>query len=357
MKKLYLLMALVISASFIISCGGDNKAANTKINEKITNVEIYTVKPSLFVDYINLPIIVLPNKEANLGVVSGGKVVKIYVDKGDRVKTGQLLLETETDILKPTFESAKANFEFQKSEFERSKKLFDNGSISQTAYDAASLAFSQARSAYDITKKQLDDATLEAPFSGIITLRNVEVGDILSPGAPAFRIIDVDRVKVQAGIPEKYIADFKKGSVVSMKFDAFPMKEFKGKINFISPEAAPAVRTFMTEIEVENKGGIIKAGIMGSAQIEKNIYNNALLVPLDALIETQEGRKVFTTDDDKTVNEKVITFGGTDSKMVMVLSGLKAGDKVIAKGQYDLVNGEKIKITGEYKQLSPEVSE
>lgn len=329
---------------------GESQVAT--IDGKVTNVEVYTVAPQTFTEYIPLPVVVIPYREANLSLVNGGKVNKLFADKGDRVVAGQVLLETETELLRASLALARANLEYQQNEFARSQQLFEAGSISPSAFDAAKLALAQAQSQHEIAKKQCEDATLEAPFSGIITLRNAEVGDVLGPGTPAFRLIDIDRVKVQVGIPERFIKDFRMGNTVSIAFDAIPGKEFTGQINYLAPEATPLVRTFLGEIVVDNREGLIRAGFMGNARIQRRIFPNALLIPLDALIETQTGRKVFVVEGDSLAAERSIAIDGSGEEMIVVTSGLQAGDRVITKGQHELVDGDRVRITGEYRKAA-----
>jgi RND family efflux transporter MFP subunit len=312
-------------------------------------VEVFTVQSGTFHEYITLPVVVNPYREASLGLVQGGKVTRLHADKGDRVTQGKVLLETDTDMLQTSLRTATANLEYQKNEFARNQKLFESGSITEAIMDASKLALAQAQSAYDAVKKQIEDATLKAPFTGTITERTVEIGDILGPGNSAFRLIEVDRLKVQAGIPERYIGDFHQGNTVTILFDAFPGREFQGKINYIAPEASTTVRTFITEIVVNNPGGVIRAGIMGNARIQQRTFPDALLVPMDALIETQYGRRLFVVKSDSTVEERKITLGGSSGDRIMVTSGVEPGDKVVTKGQNDLVNGEKVRVTGEYQ--------
>lgn len=350
----YLGITALAACVLLAGCKGGNKLAGGAIrNEKITNVEVFTVEPETFNEFITLPVVVAPFREASLGLVQGGKVTKIYADKGDRVSQGKMLLETDTDMLRTNLKTATANLDYQKSDFARSQKLFDSGSITDAVMDASKLALAQAQSAYDVAKKQLEDATLEAPFSGVITERNAEVGDILGAGTPAFRLIEIDQVKVQAGIPERFIGDFRQGNTVTIIFDAFPDREFQGRINYIAPEASPSVRTFITEIVVRNPGGLLRAGIMGNARIQQRTYSSALLVPMDALIETQYGRRLFTVKSDSTAEERKITLGGSSGDRIMISSGIQPGDKVITKGQKDLSNGEKVRVTSEYEATAP----
>ena len=343
----------VILPLAVIGCGNQNAAETDDYVEKITNVEFFQVTPTRFEENIILPIVIFPDKEVNLGITNGGRVTRIHVDKGDSVKEGQLLLEIDDKILKASLEMAKATFEWQKNEFIRYEKLFKDESISEADFEAAKHTLVQAESSYIIAQKNFEDASLEASFSGIVTMRNVEVGDILAPGTPAFRIIDMKRVKVQAGIPEKYIGDFKKGNKVKITIDAIPGREFEGIINYIAPEASPEVRTFLAEMYVDNSDGSILAGVMGNAQIIRNVYENALMIPINALIETQKGHIVFVLKDGDIVEERFVDVLGGNDLMIQVV-GLSFGEKIITKGNYDLIDGEKVNITGEYKYVSGE---
>jgi len=164
-------------------------------------------------------------------------------------------------------------------------------------------------------------------------------------------------VKVQAGIPERYIGDFKIGNDVSIKFDALPGKIFKGNINFISPEASVSVRTFLAEIIVDNSEGLLKSGIMGDARILRKVHEQAIMIPFNAMIETQHGRIVFLASQDNTAEERPVEIGNSNETMTFVTAGLNPGDRLIVKGQQDLVNGERINITGEYASDRMEGSE
>jgi len=354
-KLLYLLYtgALVLLA---YGCGGGKANESQVPEEKITNVEIFATKRTNFKEYLNLPVVVTAYKEANIGLTAGGKITKINADKGDFVRQGQTLLETDNEQIKAALSAAEANLEYQKSDFERNKKLLDEGSIPQASFDASKLALAQAKASYDQAKKQMEDSVLKAPFDGTITSRIVEMGEILSPGSPAFRLIDVSRVKVQAGIPEKNITEFKKGNTVSIQLDALPGKEFEGRINYIAPEATTTVRTFLCEIIVENRSGLIKAGTMGNARIEESTYSDVLVVPLNALIDTHEGRMVFVAKNDTIAESRIVTTDGSNGDMIVVNSGINEGEEIITRGQRDVVNGERIKITGEYKAQKAEDS-
>jgi RND family efflux transporter MFP subunit len=350
----YLGTAALAALVLATGCKDPKSAADTKL-EKITNVETYTVSPSTFKEFISLPVVVSPFKEANLGLITGGKITRIYTDKGERVTQGKVLLETDNVLLKAALDAAKANLEYQKNEFDRNTRLFKEGSITQAVFDASSLQLSNTQSAFDIAKKQFDNSILIAPFDGVITAKNIEVGDIIGPGVPAFRMIDVSRVKVQAGIPEKYITDFKLGNQVAIRFDAMPGKEFNGNISYIAPEASSSIRTFLAEMIVDNRQGLIKAGIMGNADILKKAYGNALSIPLNAVVQTQKGRIVYVVKTDSTVEERDIEIGPVGDLFIKIDKGLTKGDRVVVKGQQQIAAGEKVKIVSDDSTQGGEV--
>ncbi len=356
MEKSVITKLLIICFTIAaIGCGNKEESEIQVDFTKVTNVEIFTVKNSTFEDYITLPVVVMPYKESNVGMTTGGKITNIYVDKGDKVRKGMNLLKIDDVLLKAQYDQVKANLEFQKKEFERNNKLYNDDAINEAQLDALKLQLENAQSSLDMAKKQYEDATLIAPIDGIITMKNVEVGDILAPGIPAFRIIDVSKVKVQVGIPEKYIVAFKEGNNVSIRFDAIPQTVFNGRMDYISFEATPSVRTFLAEILVENSGGLIRSGLMGNAKILRDVHENAIMIPINSIVDSQFGRSVFIASEENIVKEKLLDIGsGSNDTMIMINSGLNVGDRVIVKGQHDLVSGERIKITGEYKNDSEE---
>ncbi len=354
MARIWHIMIPAILIVVLAGCGGGNSADTESYTERVTNVEYLTVTPSTFENTITLPVIVLPYREVNLGLTNGGRVTEITADKGDKVVKGNVLLETDDTILRATYESAQAAWEYQQKEFKRNQRLFADGSITEAQLDAASLAHANARAQYEMAKKNYEEATLKSPFSGIVTMRNTEIGDMLSPGSPAFRIIDMSKVKIQAGIPEKHINGFREGNKVSINIDALPGKTFEGRINYISPEASAGVRTFLAEIVVDNSDNVLHAGVMGNASILLGVTDDALMIPLNSLIETQHGRIVFVLNNDNTVSEREVEIVNASDIMIQV-TGISAGEKIITKGQYDLIDGERVNVTGEYSESGGEV--
>ena len=138
----------------------------------------------------------------------------------------------------------------------------------------------------------------------------------------------------------------------------FPKGTFEGKLNYIAPEASTSVRTFLAEIIIDNSDGCIMAGILGNAHILKKLYENVTVVPVNSVINSQNGNVIYVACKDNTAERRDIELGdGRNDLMVLVTKGIGSGDRVIVKGQHNLVDGERINITGTYAADSAEGSE
>ena len=165
----------------------------------------------------------------------------------------------------------------------------------------------------------------------------------------------MSRVKVLTGIPEKYIGDFAIGSSVEIQFDAYPDRPYEGKIGYLSPEADSSVRTFLAEIIVNNSDRTLKAGIMGNAMILRKSIENAVVIPLNAVIEGQTGRVAYVLNNN-IAERRTVELGGSRGEYVHIVSGIDPGERVIVVGQYDVVTGEQVNVTGEITIDRKEVS-
>ena len=184
MTNLKYSMISVVGALAVLSigCGSGQEAVEEQPITRVTNVRTYTVEPMVFDEYIKLPVAVRPYREVALGLSNGGEVIALHADKGDQVREGDVLLETDKVLADAQLRTARSNLEYQEEEYNRNQRLLEQGSITQAAFDAVKLQFSLTQSSVDQAQKQVENATLEAPFNGIITDRSAEIGEILSQG-------------------------------------------------------------------------------------------------------------------------------------------------------------------------------
>ncbi|OGL38703.1 MAG: hypothetical protein A2042_01370 [Candidatus Schekmanbacteria bacterium GWA2_38_11] len=318
------------------------------------------------------------NPSADVEVFSkiAGKLEKVYVDVGDKVKKGELLAVIEhkdlslqveqaqatLEVSKATLEQAKVNYETARDELERMKSLFNNGTVSRQQYDTALSKFNNAKAqlklseaqanslqtaALNLAKDRLDDSKIIAPISGIITLKNFDTGDMVSNSTSSqnnaiFKIEDIETVNATTNVPEVDLPHIKVGMEAQIVVAAFPNETFYGKVSNITPSLNTVTRTSVVEIETPNKDNRLKSGFFANIILSVKNVPDALLIPKEAILPKQ-GKNIAFVVNGGISHLRRVEIGLQDDKNIQVLNGLKEGEEVIITGLHDLEDGLKVK--------------
>ncbi|MFQ6116346.1 MAG: efflux RND transporter periplasmic adaptor subunit, partial [bacterium] len=199
------------------------------------------------------------------------------------------------------------------------------------------------RARYENLKARLEKTKIKSPISGVIDEKFAEIGEFVQPGVPLFKIVKTDIIKITAGVPERYIQDVKLGSAANMTFDILPDEEFSGKVSFVGPSINRNSRTFPIEIELRNKSGRLKPQMFANIKIKKAQRDSVVVIPRDAIIETESGKFVFVARGN-LASKYEVKIGGSYDNQIWVLEGLKPDDLLIVVGHRELVDGERIAI-------------
>ena len=157
------------------------------------------------------------------------------------------------------------------------------------------------------------------------------------------KIVDVSRVKVSEGIPERYINDVSKGSKVKITFDILPGEEYNGTVNYVSPTLSKINRTFEIEVVLNNPDRKLKPEMSANVQVTRFSVDNAIILSQDLIVDFGEEKYVFVLEND-IAKKRVVTIGGRNGNDILIESGLKPGDKLIYEGYQSLVDGDKVKV-------------
>lgn len=292
----------------------------------------------------------------------GGKIAKIYVEEGDSVRKGQLLAELDTRATQLQLEQAKAavavaqaNYTDAEKNMERMERLREENAVSQQQYEKIKLAFDaakaelqRARAAANLANFNLDVSIMEAPFSGVIASKNAEVGDVINPMMGGFSptsgvvtLADYSRVKIQIEVSYEDIVRIRKGMLAYLTVEAFPGKNFPGKILVVSKAADPVSKKFHVEVAAKNPEWLLRPNTFGEIMIEVSSHEDALGVPQKAIVDNSF---LFVVNEDNTVIRKKVTLGLQNTHIVEITAGLEAGEIVVVDGNYGLENGEKVEI-------------
>lgn len=297
---------------------------------------------------------------ATLSVLTGGIVDRVYADLGHRVKQGDLLLELDADLVQlqlqnfmAKHEQAMVAFNDAKRRLEELRALSLKKSVSKSAVQSleAEVAKSQAQLQQAIADKHyqkelLARHSLKAPFTGVISKKQTEKGEWLSPGDAVFELVAPDNVLVDFYVAEDYLKQINQQALVQLRLNVDPINIYSGKITAIVPVVDPVTRTFLLRIAVNDVNKVFAPGMSVSSIIQVPTKRKGIVVPKDALLRYPDGRVVVwaMTKDVNTwrVTERLIKTGVSFGAYIEVKKGLALGEKIVVRGNESLQQGQAV---------------
>jgi cobalt-zinc-cadmium efflux system membrane fusion protein len=397
LRTVHVLLFLMIVVTFGGSCRrSTNSSANSgNVQPSPTTaesaashaIETETVTPQPIAGMISATgkILVPEDRIAVIGPVNQGRLVRLYAGQGSRVRKGQKLAElesadidqAESDYLKALADAenarrtAAAEVKLAQETYDRTKVLYEKtiapGKNLQAAeHDlevakasaASSIAGTRAAltaarrkllilglkdSAIDALSTKTDLAavfSLNSPIDGIVVERNATIGATVGPDANLFKIIDISRVWIDANVFEKDLERVKNGQEVKLKVPAFPNTTFSGKVILISSVVDPDTRSVKVRTEVLNPDGRLKPDMFANVEIITDLNRGGISVPQSAVLNDGGKTVVFVAEGDG-YKKRVVTEGIKGNDQVEIIDGLAAGDKVVVKGNYLLLQQSK----------------
>lgn len=342
MKKAYLAAVFFIALLLITGCSKNKN--NTENNaETIIPVEAATVKTSTIQRDIELVGTLAAWKEANLGAQTTARIEKIFVEEGNRVKTGDLLFTMDDTQLA----QAKIQYQVTKDNYDRLKPLFETGSISQSQFDQVKAAYETAEKSY---KLLLVNTQFKAPFSGVITAKKLNDGEVflLAPGgagAPTIvSMMQINPLKLLVNASETNFRDVKLNQTVEITSEIYPNEVFKGNISRINPTINSATRTFEVEVKIPNGDERLRPGMFVRAKILVG-STEGIIIPRSAALKQLGTASYYGFIVKNNVAKRVdLATGKEFDTKVEIVSGLTSGDVLVIKGQGLLKDGSKVEI-------------
>ena len=332
---------VILASVLFISCGSNEE--NIEKKEKLPTIRTQTIEVQSFTEAYNIIGVVKPYDEATLSSEEGGLITYLRVDKGDGVRRGQVIARLKKDVDYASYQQSLAQLELARINFERMESLYLDDVTTEAEYTNAKLNLEIAEKTVDVYERRLSKGYVRSPISGVIDAKYMFKGEVSSPGAPIVKVVDVSRVKVSAGIPERYINDITKGSKVIITFDILPGEKYEGTINYVSPTLSPINRTFEIEIVLNNSERKLKPEMSANVQVTRFNVDNAVVLPQDLVVDFGEEKYVFVLENN-VAKKRIVTLGGRNGNNILIESGLNPGDKLIYEGFQSLVDGDKVKI-------------
>lgn len=317
------------------SCGGKKDEAEQKKEIKSVKLE------SVVKDTIRVTEEFTANVEAyvknNIAPQTPNRISRILVEVGDNVRKGQLLVTLDEANMRQT----KLQLENLQAEFNRLEELYAVGGISRSQYEAQKTALEVSKTAYN---NLAQNTMLRSPTNGVVTARNYDNGDMVSPQLPILTIEQIAPLKMKINVSEKHFTTIKKGNKVDVTLDVFPGEIFEGVVALTYPTVDPNSRTFEVEISLKNSNRKVRPGMYAKAKIDMGL-KEFTMVP-DVAVRTLPGtndKYVFIIENG-IARQRNIKIGELYGNKFVVEEGLTPEDEVVVGGILSLKDGDKVEI-------------
>jgi RND family efflux transporter MFP subunit len=365
---LVLTIAVLAVATLLVSGIWSRVRARTTLNAETAQaalpaVSVVSPKQTAPADEIILPGNVQPFITSPLYARTNGYLKKWYFDIGAHVKKGQLLAVIETPEVDQQLQQARSNLLTAQANLElaaitktRYQGLLKSNAVSQQDADNAVGTYNATKSIVQADKATVEQYTalvsfekIYAPFDGVITARNTDIGDLINSGSSTgvktdlFHIAQPGKLRVYVNVPEEYSQGIKVGMTADLSLAEFPGRKFQGTLVRTADDINMATRTLLVEIDVDNPAGTLLTGSYAEVHLKIPMQKSTLLLPVNTLIFRSQGLHVGIVKDGKVVLTAV-TAGHDFGNEIEIVSGLKPDDQVIINPPDSIVHGQQVQI-------------
>lgn len=348
MKKVIIIsfVLLLVGGLIFYRINSNNKknAANGMAPGKSTaKVFGRVIQGQEFSDFVSLSGSIEPNEQVDIYSEVSGLVESINFEEGSRVTQGQVLLTVNDAELRAQLSQAQTMRNLAAENERRAKLLLEKEAISQEEYDIASADFRTSESQIQLIQAQLRKTVVKAPFSGTIGLRNISKGTFINSTINVAQLVNTARVKLLFAIPEKYAHKVKVNTPIAFNIQG-STETYAATVYALQPSIESSTRTLQVKAIADNKGNNLIPGTFANIIFPLETLSDGILVPAEALIPIQNGKKVFVMLNGKA-KEVIVQTGARTEDDVLVTSGLQIGDTVLTSGVMSLRDGAAVHVT------------
>ncbi|MFZ2430372.1 MAG: efflux RND transporter periplasmic adaptor subunit [Lutibacter sp.] len=374
MKKIYILF---IAATLMISCGKEAKKSSleelnaqkatiiTKIdslnttlksveeeiskldsNKNLQTVTVIPVKNDVFKHFLEIQGVAMANKNIEISPEMGGNVTAILVKEGQKVVSGQTLIQLDDSSIRNSISELNTQLSLAKTTFERQERLWKQKIGSEMQYLQAKAQKESLENNLSSLRTQARKMRITAPFAGVVDEIFPKLGELTSPQMPIVRLLNLDKVYVEADVTETYLPIIKEGTETVVRFASIN-KEMNSKISQVGNYINPANRSFKIRINIDNKDQSIKPNLLADLKIV-DFETKGIIIPATLVQQDQTGNNyvftVVTENNEQKAVKNIITIAKEYNHEVYVSSGLKENDTLVNAGARFVKDGDKVKI-------------
>jgi len=334
--------------ALLMACGaGDEREELGAPPVMIANVEVRNLE-----DHIDATGELVAKEEAQIASEVSGRITEVLVDEGEAVEAEQVLLEIDPERRNLELAEARAGLAEtgaalgeQERDYRRARTLHARGIASEADLDQAETALALARSRAEsararvgVAERAVRDASVRAPFAGLIARREVSRGEFVNVGQPLFELVALDPVEVEFHLAERDSSRVALGQEVRISVAPFPDETFHGVVTVVSPIIDARTRTLRVKAQIDNPEGRLRPGLFARADLGIAVREGILLVPEEAILLRSDGSVVFRRAEGNRVERVIVETGDHRGTQVEIVHGLAPGDQVVTRGQAGLVD-------------------
>src|SRR5271167_457618 len=360
------LLLLVIGGviAMLIRIHDDHVLANETERESIPTVAVIHPTAENPDEDVVLPGTLQAYEESPIYARTNGYLLRWYKDIGSHVTKGELLADIDTPEVdqelmqaRATREQIAAQMDLAKINADRYVGLRKTDSVSQQEADQQASGYQQAKAnldAADANVRRLEQLEsfkhVYAPFSGVLTKRNVDPGALINAGGTGKELFDIARVdplRVYVSVPQSYSPAIKNGMEAWVTLQEIPGQKFKGTVARTAESIDPTTRTLLTEVDVPNKDGQLLPGSFGEVHFRAGMNAQKVTIPVNAMLFRQEGPRVAVVDSDGKIHLRPITIGHDYGTTLEILGGVELQDRIIINPADSLEEGQQVNVAPE----------
>jgi len=281
--------------------------------------------------------------EIDIAAEAQGTITSLNAALGQEKSKGSIIATIDDKLKKLAVQTAGISVAKLKKDLERYNNLYKGGTVTEQQLNEAQNLYDNAEIQLEQAEKQLSDATIKSPLSGIITKTQVEEGEYINIGSPIATIVDISRLKIKLNVSEANVYYLKLNDKATITTDVYPGLSYEGSISFISSQGDDS-HNYPVEIVIPNNSKYpLKSGTFANVMIILPVAAKALYIPRESLLGSITEAEVYVAENNKAILKKIVVGSGND-KYIKVISGLKEGEKAIINGQINLSNNKEIKV-------------
>jgi membrane fusion protein (multidrug efflux system) len=352
--KLFLVLGIILllaAAYFYPRLGAQSEGSappasggNGGANMEPLVVNVIQLKKETLNNQLQVSGTILPNESVDIKPEINGLVTKVNFKEGQYVTKGTPLLYLNDNELQAQYQRLQYTQKLVQTQESRQKQLLAREAISQEEYDIVLNQYNTALSDIKLVQAQLEKTVIRAPFNGLLGLRQVSEGAVINAANIIVRIVNIDPIKLEFSIPERYAGLVTVGSSIFFSSES-STGEVEGKVYAFEPQIDAATRTIKLRAQSPNKSSKYLPGMFVKIRFVLDVKEDALLVPAESVIPELSGYKVFVVGADGNAEQRMIEIGTRTDTQVQVISGLKEGDLVLTTGVMQVRQGMPVKPT------------